>query len=799
MRRRLPRGFGLILGALLLLWVQLAAALSYYEPSPQGIIGLSRPTISQQFILEPGERITGAEMWVDGRVVHPTWDEAGRVSYTPPAPLTPGPHTVRLVVSISPDRPGYFFAPVESEFTFTVGQGAVAELPGPGPEERRALAWVNQYRKRAGLAPMAYDSRLAAAALSHARYLAAHPEQVEVDGHREEPGRSLFIGETVGDRARYFTYDGGAFEVINFVDRAEDAIDGWIDTLYHRIPLLHPGMAEMGYGVAGAPGQNVNVIEAGPFSSAEGVVRWPHGGQTGVPPLWDGLESPDPLDLYPGATKPVGYPITLTFGGQPRGLRLMAYSLTGPDGEVEVFRFDPVNDPRLEDTVCLIPKAPLRPGATYTVRMRGQADLGRGVQPFDETWSFTTAPEFRPFMRNRVATTGVPGNELRSVRVEGIGFGSGMKVFLGGLPVANLVVESERRFTFAPPAGYGGERADLLLVTPGGVEEVWYDFFQGDESMRLPEVPAFAQVPLLVRGQHLPQPSLFHPGGAVLLPEGALAKLGGAVERIPAIDRSYWKVGERTGEYTLGRLSASLGEKPLRLALPVQQRLGTIYVDAAFVQGLAGVESQLVAGELFVGSRILGLIDIEGHWALPAIRRLLEAKIVSGYGDGSFRPNASLSRSAFVKMLVGANGLALKQGDDGGFRDTASHWVSQQGYLGAAVGAGIIRPGEYPEGRFEPDRPVTREEIAVMVTRALGLEQQALSRRLELVGGTAVLAGKSFSDAGDWEKAGHIAVAVEAGIITGYSESDGRYTFRPARSATRAEAAVMVTRALDHR
>lgn len=792
MKRSMPRRLGLVLGVLLLLWTQVAAALSYYEPTPQGLIGVSRPTIAQQLELSSGERISAAEMWINGKVVYPSWDENGRVSYTPTAPLPAGTYRVKLVVRV----PGFYYAPVETEFSFTVDQGAVAELSKPGPEEIRALDWVNLYRKPAGLAPLAYDERLAGAAVGHARYLVVNPGQVDRDGHREVPGSRLFLGETVGDRAHYFAYSGGSFEVINFVDRAEDAVDGWMDTLYHRIPLLHPGMSALGYGVAGTVGKNVNVVQTGPYDQSDGEVRWPYEGQKNVPPMWDGQESPDPFDLYPGTVKPVGYPITLTFGGRPHSLRLTSWSLTGPGGEVPVLRFDPVNDPRLEETVSLIPAAPLQVSTSYTVRMRGEVDLGQGLKPFDYRWSFSTASETRPMMRSRVATTSVPANELRSAQVDGAGFSQGMQVFLGGLPVERLEVLSANRFAFRPPTGYLGEPADLLVVTPNGTEELWRSFF-GEERYVLPPAEAFSQLPVVVRWTPLPQPALLHSGGALLLPEEALVKLGGVADRIGEIRRTYWQLGEQAGEYTQGRVSATVEGKGLRLTLPVQQRLGATYVEAAFARGLGQVETQVIAGELFVGTRILGIIDIDGHWGLPQIRRLLEAEIISGYGDGSFRPNATLSRAAFVKMLAAARGLTLRMGDAGGFTDTQSHWVSDQGYLGAAVAAGMSRPDEYPGRRFEPDRAISREEIAVMVTRALGLERQALARKLPVVGGEVLLGERTFNDAGLWTKPGHIAVAVEAGIITGYAEGDGRYTFRPNRSATRAEAAVMVVRALN--
>ncbi|HEY3367469.1 MAG TPA: S-layer homology domain-containing protein [Symbiobacteriaceae bacterium] len=192
-----------------------------------------------------------------------------------------------------------------------------------------------------------------------------------------------------------------------------------------------------------------------------------------------------------------------------------------------------------------------------------------------------------------------------------------------------------------------------------------------------------------------------------------------------------------------------------------------------------------------------GFADIGGYWAEAAIRRLVLGGIVAGYPDGSFRPAESVTRAAFLKMLVAARGLPLTAGQTGGFADTAGHWATSQGYVGAAVASGFVVPAEYPGKTFAPDKPVTREEIAVMVVRALGLNLQASARPAALQNGRLTVNGQTFADGAAWSRPGYVATAVEQGIVTGYAESGGTYTFRPANPATRAEAAIMLTRMLD--
>ncbi|HYF95740.1 MAG TPA: S-layer homology domain-containing protein [Symbiobacteriaceae bacterium] len=783
------RAVGWLVLALMLLATQPARAVYYREATPRGTVGTSRPPIQQQFSLGAGESIKSARLYLDGNRVEPTWDETGLVKYVPAVPLAPGTHTARLIVEINPASDLFVYDPLVSEFSFTVAGGAVELLPPPGPEELRALQRVNWYRKAAGVAPMAYDAALGAAAEGHARYLAANPQQREDDAHGETPGRQLFFGATTLDRAVFYGYGGGTGEVINFTDRAEEAVDGWMETIYHRIPLLHPGNQAMGYGLAGSGGGLVNVVNAGPSDDAPGAVAWPYPGQTNVPTGWDGLESPDPFRLYPGVGRPVGYTITLTFGGRVASLTLGPWSLRGPAGGVEAMSFTPGKDSHLRDTVALIPYAPLVPGAEYTVTMAGTVDTGTGPQPYNHTWSFTTAPEHAPSPRRMTTTT--VGGVLTRVAVDGTGFGQGMQVFLGGLPVRNVAIQSGARFTFEPPPGLTYGAKDLLVVTPAGREVRWDSFLEAGSVEFAAGGPAFSEIPVLVHGVRLDQPALAHTGGQVLLPERALAELGATRVSIDEIDRSYWTWAGRLGDFTLGRVGSTVSDVTYTLTLPVQRVGGETYIEREFLSRLTLEHVPVVDGRIRVG-----MSDIGSHWARPQIIQLLRDGVVSGVGAGQFRPDDPLTRAAFVKMLAGVRRLALRPGDAGRLSDTAQHWVAAQGYIGAAVQAGIVVPAEYPGGRFLPDQAISREEMAVMITRALGRDSEARARKLTVTGGAATVAGRTFTDAGTWAKPGYIAVAVEQGIISGYQEAGGAYTFGPFRQATRAEAVVMTVRTL---
>jgi len=786
-----------------------AEAYWYYEPFPRGVVGTARPPVAMKLFLAPDDRFVGADLWVDGVKVPATWDpESGWVYHVPPAPLKPGLHRVELVVRVEKTRPGYYYDPLRKTFEFSVAETAIEELPLPDAESRHALLYLNARRAAAGLPPLRLEPTLAAAATAHARYVARGPG---FDGHMQEPGAAGFTGVHPADRAAYFGYYERTSEVISYRRGAEAAIEEWLSAPYHRLPLIRPDNRLLGYGWA-SDERTVAVIDCGPdwplaeafLPSGSGaadpggggadagdgradpedapppvsvrVVRWPYPGQTGVPTSWPGLEEPDPFRLYPGVEGPVGYTVSLTFPGADGHLNLSSARLTDPSGnEVACMVFSPAVDEHLTDTVALIPYEPLPPATTFTATFTGTVG---GGGTFSESWSFTTGPGLivrGPTLRWSWKWR---GDEVE-VEFDGLTLRPGVSAFLGGLPVRELSLHPPDEIAFCLPVGFGGGPAPLTLAASDG-SEVTVDL-----TSSLPAAPTSlgkawteTESPFAFTDR-----ALRHAGGTVVVPASCLVALGAVEETLPELSRTYWFLEGHMATATLGSPSAYVDGRLVYLPLPVQEIGGRTYVPAELVRAFVAA-----CGRFW---------DVVGHWAADEVTRLAELGIVSGVGDGSFRPEGPLTRAAFVKMVVLAAGLAPAPGGSGGFTDTSGHWVADQGYIGAAAAAGVVRPPEFPDGRFEPDRSITREEMAVMVVRAMGLEGRAEKAGSASSAGPLVVAGTTFVDAHRWTRTGHVVVAVEEGIIRGYAEPDGTRTFRPDGLATRAEAAVMVTRMLD--
>lgn len=116
-------------------------------------------------------------------------------------------------------------------------------------------------------------------------------------------------------------------------------------------------------------------------------------------------------------------------------------------------------------------------------------------------------------------------------------------------------------------------------------------------------------------------------------------------------------------------------------------------------------------------SQSSGFTDVaSGAWYNNAVSTLTRAGILDGYEDGSFRPNASITRAEFTKIAVsffkhvgGASSNPFNDVPD-------SAWYAE--FVKAAAELGLI--DGYEDGTFRPNAPITRAEACTIVNRTLG-------------------------------------------------------------------------------
>ncbi len=174
--------------------------------------------------------------------------------------------------------------------------------------------------------------------------------------------------------------------------------------------------------------------------------------------------------------------------------------------------------------------------------------------------------------------------------------------------------------------------------------------------------------------------------------------------------------------------------------------------------------------------------DMKDHWAKDDVELLASKLLVKGRTETTFDPQSSISRAEFAALLV--RGLGLGEDKTNKFKDvSASEWY--MGIVGVAAKTGLIEGDE--SGKFNPNASITREEMAVMINRAMAFVGKKTSGDVNQLN-----AFKDASAISAWAKDA-VAKGVTAGLLNGKSTN----AFEPSATATRAEAAVLLKRLLQ--
>ena len=167
-------------------------------------------------------------------------------------------------------------------------------------------------------------------------------------------------------------------------------------------------------------------------------------------------------------------------------------------------------------------------------------------------------------------------------------------------------------------------------------------------------------------------------------------------------------------------------------------------------------------------------VEIKANTTFTALYNVVKNTYISGYPDGSFRPDATVTRAEIASMLAR---LSKDFNANSSYNGTANDVTANAWYANAVnfgMQKGII--SGHQDGGFHPNENITRAEFASMLARYLGLST----------------GNKQFADTVDHWAASSIAALADAGIVTG--RPDGG--FDPNASLTRAEAVQMLSVAL---
>lgn len=165
----------------------------------------------------------------------------------------------------------------------------------------------------------------------------------------------------------------------------------------------------------------------------------------------------------------------------------------------------------------------------------------------------------------------------------------------------------------------------------------------------------------------------------------------------------------------------------------------------------------------------------EQHWAANAVSALTEKEVINGFSDGSFRPDDYVTREQFIKMLMVAVGAEIEDGT-ADFDDVErDRWSAS--YIFTAVNKQVING--IGDKKFAPDKSVTRQDAAVMITRCCDAYGLSFSDGI-----------KTATDGDSVAEYAKVSVGrlLNAGIITGFEDG----SFRPAENLTRAQATKLI-------
>ena len=164
----------------------------------------------------------------------------------------------------------------------------------------------------------------------------------------------------------------------------------------------------------------------------------------------------------------------------------------------------------------------------------------------------------------------------------------------------------------------------------------------------------------------------------------------------------------------------------------------------------------------------------QDYWAYSQIQSFVEKGYIDGYGDGTFRPQNPIKRNEFVKIFNKVFGLTKKSGIV--FDDTKDNWAKDE--IDIAVTNGVAQG--VSSTLFEPDRYVTRQEAAKMLSNYMKLDDTNHDKI------------KKFSDynqIAEWAKD-----ALEGNVEKGYIKGTDAGMLAPKDNMTRAEVVTLLSR-----
>lgn len=205
--------------------------------------------------------------------------------------------------------------------------------------------------------------------------------------------------------------------------------------------------------------------------------------------------------------------------------------------------------------------------------------------------------------------------------------------------------------------------------------------------------------------------------------------------------------------------------------------LSILLILGIIVSPILGMSNNMVNAEGLISEPMYKDLNLISSWALEDVKKGTELGFVEG-SDNKFNPKSNVTRAEFTKMIVSVLGIETEVPIRMKFSDVnEKDWYYP--YINAGYGAGII---EGSGDKFNPNDNITREQMAAIMVRALGLKHRESNTKI-----------KDIDKVSNWARK-DVKTVVNLGLITG---SGGK--FDPKSNATREMATVVSMRGYDYK
>lgn len=177
------------------------------------------------------------------------------------------------------------------------------------------------------------------------------------------------------------------------------------------------------------------------------------------------------------------------------------------------------------------------------------------------------------------------------------------------------------------------------------------------------------------------------------------------------------------------------------------------------------------------------------HWAKSSIDAAVAKGYFKGYGNGLFKPNASVTRAEFASLIsrVAKDMPLPEKVTTDAFKDLKGHWSKDE--VDRAVTLGFINTKDYPNG-FKPSTPITREEMAKWLSSGLVASSAEYEKAFAETKGTLLPVKESFKPGIAQDKIPYLAIAMGTNLMNGFPDG----SFGMDKTTTRAESSAILLR-----